>query len=152
MPAGGLHRPSGGDGGGREHVRALAQAVSALTLVSPAPKHSDLLPCATEKELFFLPPDVAVGEALPITAELEDLLEEAMDSDVPVLTLEITSPDELENFAACQVLITKPLCLRCADAELLEQALRLYQGRVLYDGPLGEADLRPLAKKYGLIY
>ena len=58
----------------------------------------------------------------------------------------------MEDFAACQVLITKPLCLNCADAELLEQALRLYQGRALYDGPLGEGELAPLAKKYGLIY
>ena len=79
-------------------------------------------------------------------------LEEALDLDTPVLTLELTSPDELEDFAACQVLITKPLCLRCADAELLEQALRLYQGRALYDGPLGEEALAPLTKKYGLIF
>ena len=84
--------------------------------------------------------------------ELEDALEDALESDAPVLTLELTSPDDLEDFAACQYLITKPLCLRCADAELLEQALRLYQGRALYDGPLDEKALAPLAAKYGVIY
>ena len=152
MAAAGVWMFGGCCGTNKEHVLALSEAVPALTLVNPAPQHSDLLPCATEKELFFLPPDVAVGEALSITAELEDLLEEAMDSDAPVLTLELTSADELEDFAACQVLITKPLCLRCADAELLEQALRLYQGRALYDGPLGEEALAPLTKKYGLIF
>ena len=38
------------------------------------------------------------------------------------------------------------------DAELLEQALRLYQGRALYEGNLSENALKPLSKKYGLIY
>ena len=152
MAAAGVWMFGGCCGTDAGHIRALSEAVPALTLVSPAPQHSEALPCATEKALFFLPPDVAVGEAMPVTADLEDRLEEALDTDAPVLTLAITSPDELEDFAACQVLITKPLCLNCADAELLEQALRLYQGRALYDGPLGEEELAPLAKKYGLIY
>ena len=152
MAAAGVWMFGGCCGTDAGHIRALSEAVPALTLVSPAPQHSEALPCATEKALFFLPPDVAVGEAMPVTADLEDRLEEALDTDAPVLTLAITSPDELEDFAACQYLITKPLCLNCADAELLEQALRLYQGRALYDGPLGEEELAPLAKKYGLIY
>ena len=135
-----------------EHIRAIREKAGELPLLPPAPQHADLLPCATEKALFFLPPDVPVGEALPVTPELEDLLEDALDTDAPVLTLGITSPAELEDFAACQYLITKPLCLRCADAELLEQALRLYQGRALYDGPLDEGALAPLAAKYGVIY
>ena len=152
MAAAGVWMFGGCCGTDAGHIRALSEAVPALTLVSPAPQHSEALPCATEKALFFLPPDVAVGEAMPVTADLEDRLEEALDTDAPVLTLAITSPDELEDFAACQVLITKPLCLNCADAELLEQALRLYQGLALYDGPLGEEELAPLAMKYGLIY
>ena len=49
-------------------------------------------------------------------------------------------------------MISKPLCLVCDDAELLEQALRLYQGRALYEGNLSENALKPLSKKYGLIY
>ena len=152
MAAAGVWMFGGCCGTDAGHIRALAEAAPSLTLVSPAPQHSEALPCATEKALFFLPPDVAVGEALNVTAGLEEQLEEALDSDAPVLTLEIKSPDELEDFAACQYLIAKPLCLRCEDVELLEQALRLYQGRALYDGPLDEEALAPLAKKYGLIF
>ena len=48
-------------------------------------------------------------------------------------------------------MIPKALCLRCADAALLEQALRLYQGRAVYDGPLSEEALMPLIRRYGLI-
>ena len=53
--------------------------------------------------------------------------------------------------ADARFMITKALYIRCGDAALLE-ALRLYQGRALYDGPLGEDALEPLAEKYGLQY
>lgn len=135
-----------------EHVRAVAEKAETLSICHPAPVENGLLPCATEKELFFLDPAVPVGAALPCDSELEDRLEEALTEDVPLVTVEIREEEELENFADAQYLITKPLCLRASDACLLEQTLRLYQGRALYDGPLGEDVLAPLAKKYGLIY
>ena len=64
--------------------------------------------------------------------------------------MEIRSPEELEWFADAQYMITKPLCLRCDSAELLDQALALYQGRALYEGSLSRETLTPLAAKYGL--
>ena len=39
-----------------------------------------------------------------------------------------------------------------AQADLLEAALRIYQGRALYEGGLSEAELKPLGGKYGVIY
>ena len=39
----------------------------------------------------------------------------------------------------------------CDDAELLEAALRTYQGRALYEGALPEAALLPLCGRYGLL-
>ena len=39
----------------------------------------------------------------------------------------------------------------CEDAALLEQALRLYQGRALYTGSLSKDELQPLCEKYGLL-
>ena len=135
-----------------DHVRAVAEKAGTLSLRPPAPVENGLLPCATEKGLCFLDPAVPVGEALACDGELEDRLEEAIEEDTPLVTVEIRTEAELENFADAQFLITKPLCLRASDASLLEQALRLYQGRALYDGPLSEDVLAGLAKKYGLIY
>ena len=132
------------------HIAALKEKTAALKPVRPQPQKADLLPCATEKALFFLDPAVSGGAALSCT-DLEDALEDAMESDDPLVTIEIRSPDELEDFADAQYQITKPLCLKCEDAELLELALQLYQGRALYEGPLGEEELKPLAAKYGLI-
>ena len=135
-----------------EHVRAVAEKAGTLSMCPPAPVENGLLPCATEKELCFLDPAVPVGEALACDGELEDRLGEAMEEDTPLVTVEIREDQELENFADAQYLIAKPLCLCTSDAALLEQALRLYQGRALYDGPLSEDVLAGLAKKYGLIY
>jgi len=134
------------------HIRAIAERAAGLRLRRPEPKNAGLLPCATEKELFFLDPAVSGGPVLPCDAGLEERLEEAMETDAALVTVEITDAGELDNFADAQYQITKPLCLRCADAEILEQALRLYQGRALYEGPLGEETLSPLAAKYGLIH
>ena len=49
-------------------------------------------------------------------------------------------------------MISKPLCLVCDQADLLEAALRIYQGRALYEGGLTEEELKDLAGKYGVIY
>ena len=134
------------------HIAALKEKTAGLKFSPPDPQHAELLPCATEKELFFLDPAVGGGEALICGADLEDRLEDALEEELPFVTVEIRHPDELEYFADAQVMITKPLCLRCADAGLLEQALMLYQGRALYEGPLSDEALQPLAARYGLIF
>ncbi len=152
MAAAGVCIFGGCCGTSAEHILALREKVPGLSLCAPDPQHTQFLPLATEKAAFFLPPDISPGAALPITPELEDLLEDALETDDVLLTLALQSPDELEDFAACQYLISKPLCLRCDDAWLLEQALRLYQGRAMYDGGLSEDALAPLSQKYGLVY
>ena len=51
----------------------------------------------------------------------------------------------------CQYMISKPLCIVCDDADILEAALRAYQGRPLYAGALPDSVLAPLVSKYGVI-
>ena len=63
----------------------------------------------------------------------------------------IEKAEELDNLSDCRCMLTKPLCIRCEGVKLLEQALRIYQGRALYDGSLPEEKLLPLVKKYGLL-
>ena len=57
----------------------------------------------------------------------------------------------VELFADCQYMISKPLCIVCDDADILEAALRAYQGRPLYEGSLPDSALAPLVSKYGVI-
>lgn len=134
-----------------EHIAALSQAVEGLRPQDPAPLHPELLPCATEEKVFLLEPSVDCGEAIPCGDGLEDELYDALDGDDPVLTIEIKTSEELDNFSDCRCMLTKPLCILCDDAEILEQALRIYQGRALYEGSLPDEKLLPLAAKYGLI-
>ena len=87
---------------------------------------------------------------LPCDEQLEDALTEAQE-EAEMVAIAIRSREELAAFADCQFMITKPLCLVCDDAGLLEEALGLYQGRALYEGGLSEEELLPMCRKYGLI-
>lgn len=133
------------------HIAALAQAVQQADIKKPEPKHTEELVAATERDVFVLPTDVDCGEVFPCDEDVMDAIEEAEDSEDAVLSIRIDEEDELENFAEGQYAIVKPLCLHCDDAELLEQALRLYQGRALYAGSLTKEELQPLCDKYGLL-
>ena len=117
-----------------EHIAALSKALDGAGFVRPAPEHGDLLPASTEKDPMYLPVDAKHGEILCVTDELEDTLS-----------------DDVDIFADCQYMINKPLCIVCDDADVLESALRVYQGRALYEGALDESALLPLCDKYGLI-
>ena len=132
------------------HVAAIAAAAQGLEPCAPAPEHGDLLPCATEKEVFFLDPAAEHGAVLPCDEQLEDALAEAQEEG-EMVAIAIQNTEELDTFADCQFMITKPLCIVCDDAGLLEEALGLYQGRALYEGGLSEEELLPMCRKYGLI-
>ena len=64
---------------------------------------------------------------------------------------EVSFEELVELFADCQYMISKPLCIVCDDADILEAALRAYQGRPLYEGSLPDSVLAPLVSKYGVI-
>ena len=99
-----------------------------------------------------LPADAAHGPVLDVTPGLEDALSDALERDDPMVALRVASMADVNALADCQYLLTKPLCLVCGDAAVLEQALRVYQGRALYEGSLPESVLRPLSDKYGLLF
>lgn len=151
MAAAGVGVYGGCCGSEPAHIAALAQAVKQAEIKKPASKHMDELVAATEREVFVLPTDVDCGDVFPCDEDVMDAIEEAEDSEDAVLSIRIEEADELENFAEGQYAIVKPLCLHCEDAALLEQALRLYQGRALYAGSLTKEELQPLCEKYGLL-
>lgn len=138
-------------GTNEEHIAALARALENTEIVPPAPLHTDMLPASTEKLPFYLPTDAWHGDVLTVTEHFEDELDEAMDNGEAMVAVGIASWDDVEALADFQYMISKPLCIVCDDAELLEAALRVYQGRALYEGALSEAELLPLCEKYGVI-
>lgn len=82
---------------------------------------------------------------------MEEAIEQALEGGEPTLAMHIGTWEDVDELAEWQYAMTKPLCLICEDGALLEAALRVYQGRALYEGGLSEEELKPLAGKYGVI-
>lgn len=134
-----------------EHIAALSKALDGAGFVRPSPEHGDMLPASTEKDPMYLPVDAKHGEILCVTNELEDTLSDALDTDDAMIAVKLSGWDDVDTFSDCQYMINKPLCIVCDDADVLESALRVYQGRALYEGALDESALLTLCDKYGLI-
>ena len=134
-----------------EYIAALVRALKDKDFVPPAPKNTDMLPASTEKTPVLLPVDAPHGAVLRAKSDMEDDLAEAMEEQEPVTAIKIGSWEDVDALADWQYAISKPLCLVCDEAELLEAALRVYQGRALYEGGLSEEALLPLCNRYGLL-
>lgn len=135
-----------------EHIAAIKAALANVEFLPPSPDFGDKLPIATEKDLFLLPKNLHLGKVFPCDEHLEDYCEQAEeDDDALFMTIRIEKEEELDNLEDFQYAIPLPLCILCNDAALLEEALKLYQGRALYAGDLPEDVLVPLANRYGLI-
>lgn len=143
-------------GAGPEHIAALKRALGQVSFSSlRTPKlDPDVIPCASEREARFITPDVDVGETIECTPDLlEDILEAEENSPQGALKIAILEEDDLDMFAENQYAVKDALCLFSDVPELLERALRLYQGRAFWDGTgeLDEGFLEEMKRKYGLI-
>ena len=119
----------------------------------PAEHDPDVIPCASGTQACFVTRTVDVGEELECTPDLLEDIIDAEDDPVGAVKIAILEQDDVDAFAEEQYAITKALCLWSDVPELLEAALRVYQGRAFYDGTgdLEKVDLERLSKKYGLI-
>lgn len=119
----------------------------------PMEQDPDQLHCATGTAPCFVSRTVDVGEELECTPDLLENIIDAEDDPVGALKIAILEQDDVEMFAGEQYAVNKALCLWSDVPELLEAALRVYQGRAFYDGTgdLDTSELERLSKKYGLI-
>ncbi len=143
-------------GAGAEVIAALRKAVDGVdfSAFTPPEHDPDVIPCASETEARFITPDVDVGETIECTPDLlEDILEAEEDCPQGALKIAILEEDDLALFAENQYAVKDALCLWSDVPELLEGALRVYQGRAFWDGT-GELEpdfLDAMRKKYGLV-
>ena len=95
-----------------------------------------------------------MGETIECTPDLlEDILSAEEEAPQGALKIAILEEDDLAVFAENQYAVKDALCLWSDVPELLEKALRLYQGRAFWDGT-GDLDrpfLEEMSRKYGLI-
>lgn len=131
----------------------VAQGRPVLWHYDPVGQDPDVIPCATGTQACFVTRTVDVGAELTCTPDLLEDIIGAEDDPVGAVKISILRQDDVEVFAGEQYAVSKALCL-CSDVpELLEGALRVYQGRAFYDGTgdLDRSDLERLSRKYGLI-
>lgn len=138
------------------YIAALREAMDRVRFERLPAVHRDpdVIPCASEKEARFITPDVDVGETIPCTPDLlEDILTAEEESPVGALRISVLEQDDLDLFAEYQFAIRDALCIWSDVPELMERALRLYQGRAFYDGTaeLEPETLRRLSDRYGLV-
>ena len=139
-------------GTGPKHIAALKEALDDYRLRKPEPQYGGKIVCATEKDAFVLEPGTELSEVIECGADLEERIRESNRSSSKVIAVRIAGKADLDELEASQYAVRKPLCLVCDDAELLAEALALYQGRALYAGSLRDEELLPLSKRYGLIF
>lgn len=138
-------------GTGPEHIAKIAPELKGFELRKPDPQYRDKIVCATEKDVFILEPGIEAGEIIECGPDLEEQIRKANKSESQIITVRINSEPDIDEFEAAQYAIRKPLCIVCDNADLLSDALALYQGRALYAGSLSDEELAPLARRYGLV-
>ncbi len=113
----------------------------------------DVIPCAAGGAPCFVTRTVDVGEDIECAPDLLERIIEAEDDPVGAVKIVINEPDDVDIFAREQYAVQKALCLWADVPELLEAALRAFQGRAFYDGTgdLEPEDLDRLCEVYGLI-
>lgn len=120
---------------------------------TPTPRDEDVIPCANSSDPCFLTRTIDVGEELECTPGLLEDIIQAEDDPVGAVKIAILDADDVDIFAQHQYAVRKALCLWSDVPQLLEAALRVYQGRAFYDGTgdLEPRELEELSRKYGLI-
>ena len=134
------------------HIAARKKALEGAKITPPDPRHTEMLPAATEKLPMYLPADARCTRVLAVTEDLEEQLQDAMESEEAMVAIRLEGWEDVDALADVQYSIRKPLCLVCDDGEVLEAALRVYQGRALYEGTVAEETLERLREKYGVIF
>ena len=120
---------------------------------TPSHRDPDAIPCATSAAPCFVTRTVDVGEEIECGPDLLEDIIAAEDNPVGAVKIAIHEEDDVDIFAQHQYAVREALCLYADVPELLEKALRVYQGRAIYDGTgrLERADLERLSRLYGLI-
>lgn len=113
----------------------------------------DVIPCATGTAPCFVTRTIDVGEEIECGPDLLEDIIAAEDNPVGAVKIAIREEDDVDIFAQHQYAVREALCLYADVPELLEGALRVYQGRAFYDGTGGleREELARLGRLYGLI-
>jgi len=128
-----------------DYIAALRRALQDADI---APRCSETVFVATQRDAFALD-RCEFPDAIDCDEDVGDALMDAEeDDDISATTLRVRDMDDVQELITNSISIAKPICLETEDAQVLEAALQVYQGRAAYRGNL---DIAALSKKYGVI-
>ena len=129
------------------HIKALSEVLKDVRLEDTAAGDSEFL--STERHVFSLEELTAPERFIQCGEDLED---DAADFDEDeMIGIDLDNDPDLEELESSQWSFSSPVCFRCQDAEILESALRVFQGRAAFTGTLPQKELDPLVNRYGLV-
>ena len=129
------------------HIKALSEVLKDVRLEDTAAGDSEFL--STERHVFSLEELTAPERFIQCREDLED---DAADFDEDeMIGIDLDNDPDLEELESSQWSFSSPICFRCQDADTLESALRVFQGRAAYTGTLSLEELDPLVNRYGLV-
>lgn len=160
-----------------EHIKALADVVSGIEVKAPLEKHRRVLSSERKIEEITLDGNfMVVGERINPTgkkklqAELREgklemvrqmaLDQEANGAKILDVNMGMNGIDELEMMKQAIYEVTStvdcPLCIDTSNAQVMEEALKIYPGRALINSISLEKvkieEMLPIAKKYGAMF
>lgn len=131
------------------HIRALKEALEGVKCTVPEKKDFSGFLLATEKEPFVVSRcDAENAPVIECGEDFEDDLLDLLDEEPSIIRISISDSSSLPFFEESQVMISVPVILSCQDADVLDRALRLYQGLPVITGCDAES-LKALSEKYG---
>ena len=120
---------------------------------APLPEIEDVTAACYENSVFFLGDTLELSDPLSCTSDLAEDFIELEDEGCNAVLVEINDISDAQEFGMSAYMSRLPIAVRAYTCEGLEEALRLYQGRLMIDsqGGVSEQEIKTLAAKYGAI-
>ena len=131
------------------HIKALTEALKKISLHPAKGPSDDVILLSTERHAFSLEKGIKPSTFIPCDEDIEDNADELEDEQI--IGIELDSSSDIDELAEAQWSFSKPVCFKADDPVILEEALKVFQGRAAYCGSLSKDSIKDLVTRYGLV-
>ncbi|NLD88714.1 MAG: hypothetical protein GX633_10735, partial [Clostridiales bacterium] len=136
------------------HIETLSRVVRSLEskIFMPSPEEDEII-ATSETDIHVLDVTYDIGEEVVCGPDLAEDILDRNDEDYRIIKIRIEDEDELEIFLENQYLMKLPVCIVSESPEIMEKAVRRYNGRAVFDNSsdLPSELIEKLSQSYGLI-
>ncbi|MGN1030350.1 MAG: hypothetical protein ACI4PQ_01980 [Butyricicoccaceae bacterium] len=136
-----------------DQLEPLRRAMPRLEEKNEPEEDPDYFLASDGNHVHFIDATIDISDPIDLTEQFGETLLDMEDEYSGAVKLEISSQEDIYFLAAYQYMLTRAVCISAEDPELMETALRVFNGIAIYDGTW-EIDPERLAyfrSKYGLI-